>query len=154
MRPTTTPAATPALLLEWWDVEVVDIVVEVDVDEVADAAIVRTTVEPPTVTVTGTADGEGAIVVDDEDAYVEVEVDEDVAVDVGVEDDDDPEEDELPEDEDDDEEDEEDEPDTEPTLLVIPVKRTVHALVPPPVSFRQSLARQSRTTSNLQVSSG
>lgn len=132
MMPTTTPAARPALLLEWDEGAVAAAAVDVADGTVVVMGTVRTTVDPPTVTVTGatvvTGVGTGATdatdVIDaaaaaappDPEAvgmrFVKLEMDEDTTEEPGI--------------------DRLDESAAVPTLLVIPDKMTVHALAPPP----------------------
>lgn len=118
--PTITPAATPALLLEC-GVDVGFVVVEPEVgDAEAVTAIVRTTVEPPTVTVTAAmevGDGSAVVAIDvtttDASADATVGTSEEASPDAMMM---------L----------EELDAELVPTLLVIPDRRIVHALEPPP----------------------
>lgn len=127
--PTTTPAAMPALLVEW--VASTGLDVAVGVARTVVTAIVRTTVEPETVMICGAIVVIAAACVavtatevmgDAEDGVSEEEgvsdVSEDEDCDSVVEPEDDPDV-ELPS--------------SEPTEPSSPVSQTVHALAPPPM---------------------
>jgi len=130
--PTTTPAAMPALLVEW--VASTGLDSDVGVARTVVTAIVRTTVEPETVMICGAivviaaacvAVAATEVMGDAEDGVSEEgvsDVSEDEDCDLVVEPEDDPDEDpdvELPE--------------SDPTEPSSPVSQTVHALAPPPV---------------------